>query len=101
MFPKVNPTTTNAWKSLKDHKQKMGSTEMKDLFSKDPNRFEKYSYKLNDIVVDLSKNIITDETVELLLQLSNECKLKEAITAMFSGEIINQTEHRSVLHIAL
>ncbi|HEU0065230.1 MAG TPA: glucose-6-phosphate isomerase, partial [Flavisolibacter sp.] len=101
MFPKVNPTTTNAWKSLKDHKQEISSTEMKDLFSKDPKRFEKYSFKLNEIIVDLSKNIVTDKTVELLLQLANECKLKDAINAMFSGEIINQTEHRSVLHIAL
>lgn len=101
MFPKVNPVSTKAWKSLKDHKEKTGAVHMKDIFASDPDRFKKYSFTLNDIIVDLSKNIVTDETIQLLLELANESKLKAAIEAMFSGEIINETEHRSVLHIAL
>src|SRR5438270_782195 len=101
MFPKVNPISTTAWKSLMDHKEKTGAVHLKELFASDPDRFKKYSFQLNDIFVDLSKNIVTDETIRLLLELANESKLKSAIDAMFSGEIINETEHRSVLHIAL
>ena len=101
MFPKVNPVSTKAWKSLSEHKQKSGAIHIKELFASDAERFKKYSFTLNDIFVDLSKNIVTDETMKLLFDLANESKLKEAIEAMFSGEIINQTEQRSVLHIAL
>jgi glucose-6-phosphate isomerase len=101
MFPKVNPVSTKAWKALTEHKQKSGAVHMKELFASDPDRFKKYSFALNDILVDFSKNIVTDETLGLLFDLANESKLKEAIEAMFSGEIINETEHRSVLHIAL
>lgn len=74
---------------------------MKDLFQSDDKRFEKYSLRFNDTLVDYSKNIITEETIELLLKLATECGVKEAVKAMFSGEKINQTEDRSVLHIAL
>ena len=101
MFPKVNPVSTKAWKALTEHKQKSGAVHMKELFASDPDRFKKYSFALNDILVDFSKNIVTDETLGLLFDLANESKLKEAIEAMFSGEMINETEHRSVLHIAL
>lgn len=102
MFPKTNPTTTQAWLLLKRHyEEEMSRTHMKDLFAKDPERFSKFSLTAEDILFDYSKNIITAKTLQLLLQLANDCSLKEAIEAMFSGEKINETENRSVLHIAL
>ncbi len=79
----------------------MKNVHMKDLFHDDANRFKKYSLCQDELVFDYSKNIITDETIGLLLQLANECRLKEAITSMFNGDLINETEKRSVLHIAL
>jgi glucose-6-phosphate isomerase len=101
MFPKINPTGTETWKKLELHANKMKKVEMKDLFKSDTERFKKFSFTFDDMVVDFSKNIITEETVRLLLQLSQECQLKNAIDAMFEGDLINETEHRSVLHIAL
>ncbi|MBD0333122.1 MAG: glucose-6-phosphate isomerase, partial [Chitinophagaceae bacterium] len=101
MFPRVNPTTTPAWHALLQHNYAIRNIHMKDIFKNDPDRFKKYAYCLNDIVVDLSKNIVTDETMGLLRQLASECNVKEAIDAMFSGELINETEQRSVLHVAL
>ncbi|MEO6613304.1 MAG: glucose-6-phosphate isomerase [Chitinophagaceae bacterium] len=101
MLPKINPTSTKAWTALAEHCIKMKSAHLRDLFRDDPDRFRKYSCCLEDLVFDYSKNIITDKTIQLLLQLAEECKLKEAIGAMFSGEPINETEKRSVLHIAL
>jgi glucose-6-phosphate isomerase len=101
MFPKVNPTTTKAWSALEQHAFQMKEVHMKQLFADDANRFQKFSFCFNDTVIDFSKNIITDETIKLLLQLAEECKLKEAIEALFEGDFINKTEHRSVLHVAL
>src|SRR5678809_211849 len=101
MFPKINPTGTAAWKSLEQHAKEMKQLHMKELFATDTNRFNKHAFYFNDLVVDFSKNIINDESIKLLLQLANECKLKEAIEAMFEGDLINETEKRSVLHIAL
>jgi glucose-6-phosphate isomerase len=101
MFPKINPTTTQAWKELQQHYAEMKQAHMKDLFKTDQDRFKKYSMCSKDIVFDYSKNIITDKTLQLLLQLANECKLKEAIEAMYNGDTINETEGRSVLHVAL
>src|SRR5258706_8858694 len=102
MFPKISPVQTKAWQQLQDHYNKTGrQLVMKDLFQNDPDRFKKFSLHTGDIVFDYSKNIITDETLSLLLQLAEECKLKAAIEAMFNGEKINETENRSVLHIAL
>jgi glucose-6-phosphate isomerase len=101
MLPKINPTTTQAWKELQQHYAEMKQVHMKDLFRNDPDRFKKYSMCSKDIVFDYSKNIITDKTLQLLLQLANECKLKEAIEAMYNGDTINETEGRSVLHVAL
>lgn len=74
---------------------------MKDLFAKDADRFKNFAHTFNDIVIDFSKNIVTGETLKLLVRLANECQLKDAIEAMFNGELINETEQRSVLHIAL
>lgn len=101
MFPTINPTTTAAWKALSAHAAEMKQVLMKDLFAQDNERFRKFSHRFNDILIDFSKNIVTEETIRTLIELANECKLKEAITAMFEGELINETEHRSVLHVAL
>jgi glucose-6-phosphate isomerase len=101
MFPRINPTTTTAWQALEQHAEQMKQVHMKDLFQQDRNRFDNFKFQLDDILVDVSKNIITEETKALLIQLANECKLKDAINAMFDGDFINETEHRSVLHVAL
>ncbi len=101
MFPKINPTKTAAWKKLHDHFKEMKNVSIKNLFSEDPARFKKYSFSMPEIVCDLSKNIVSDITRQLLLDLAQECELEKAIKAMFSGEIINGSEGRSVLHTAL
>lgn len=102
MLPKINPTTTQAWLLLKKHyDEEMSHTQIKNLFDKDEERFNKFSVWFNDILFDYSKNIITEKTLSLLLNLAEDCKVKEAIDAMFSGERINETEDRSVLHTAL
>lgn len=101
MFPKIDPTTTSAWQALQAHYTEMATIKMKDLFDDDKDRFTKFSIAITNILFDYSKNIITDKTKQLLLQLANECKVKDAIEAMFAGEKINETEGRSVLHTAL
>jgi glucose-6-phosphate isomerase len=101
MLKKTNPTTLRVWKQLQDHYEEMRSVHMRDLFSSDPNRFEKFSLRFEDMLVDFSKNIITEKTLELLLTLAKDCGLNEAIEAMFTGERINETENRAVLHVAL
>ena len=101
MFPNINPTKTTAWKVLTTHHAKIKNVRMKDLFNSDPRRFEKMSIQFEDIFFDYSKNIITDETLNKLLKLTEDCKVKEAMEAMFSGEKINRTEDRAVLHTAL
>jgi glucose-6-phosphate isomerase len=101
MFPKIKPTTTTAWKELNQHHEEMRHVTIKELFKNDADRFNKFSFQLNEILVDFSKNIVSDKTLRILFNLAKECKVKEAIEAMFEGDIINETEHRSVLHIAL
>src|ERR1700744_1362428 len=101
MLPNIDFTTTEAYKYLADHYVDIAAEHMKDLFKADSQRFAKFSTTFEDILLDYSKNRINDETFALLIQLAKECKLKEAIEAMFSGEVINQTEQRPVLHIAL
>jgi glucose-6-phosphate isomerase len=101
MFPSVKPTQTKAWSDLQQHHLQASAVEMKDLFAKDPERFNKFSLTFGDITVDYSKNRITEETLRLLLSLANECRLKEAMEAMFNGEKINKAEGREVLHTAL
>jgi glucose-6-phosphate isomerase len=98
MLPKINPTTTAAWQLLKEHFSEIKHIHLRDLFKTDNNRFKKYSLSVPDILWDYSKNIITDKSLQLLLQLAEECDLKTAIEAMFSGERINETEDRAVLH---
>ncbi len=101
MFPKINPATTAAWQLLQDHLAVMKMIAIKDLFAADAGRFDKFSLNAEGIVFDYSKNIITEKTISLLLQLANECGLADAIKAMFAGEKINVTENRAVLHTAL
>ncbi len=101
MLSRINPTSTAAWQALSDHFQSMEGTHMKSLFGEDSSRFEKFSLTFEDILLDFSKNIITEETMRLLRDLAEECQLPAAINSMFSGEKINETEGRAVLHIAL
>lgn len=101
MFPKINPTTTEAWQPLQEHFSEMENVHLKDLFRNDPERFKKFSMCVDDLIFDYSKNILTEKTKELLLKLAQECRLKEAIEALFGGELINETENRAVLHTAL
>jgi glucose-6-phosphate isomerase len=101
MFYNIDPTTTPAWRKLKKHHQAMSEVHMKDLFNTDATRFDRYSAHWENILVDYSKNIITEDTLKLLLQLAKNCKLKEAIKSMYIGEKINITEKRAVLHTAL
>lgn len=101
MFPKINPTTTKAWAQLEKHASEMKSIHLKDLFAADPDRFNKWSFCMREMVIDFSKNIANDATKQLLLQLAEECRLKDAIAAMFNGDAINETEQRAVLHTAL
>ena len=101
MFPSIKPDQTVSWNKLKAHYQSAKQWHLRQLFKDDPKRFEKFSIKEGDILVDYSKNIITDETLDILLQLADECKVKEAINSMFEGEKINKAEGRQVLHTAL
>jgi glucose-6-phosphate isomerase len=101
MLPKINPIETNAWKKLEEYYFGFEGTHMKTLFANDEDRFKKYSLKFEDILVDFSKNIVDDEVKFMLLELARECKLKTAIKSMFSGQKINATEDRAVLHVAL
>jgi glucose-6-phosphate isomerase len=97
----AKPTQLNSWKKLSDHYKKVSSLHMRDLFKNDPDRFKKFSVSFNSILVDFSKNRITEETFQLLLGLAEEAGLKKDIESMFSGEKINNTENRAVLHVAL
>ena len=101
MLGKISPTSTQCWKLLSDHFEKMRDRHMKDLFAVDRERFKRFSLRFNDILFDYSKNRITDETLKLLLGLAEEIDLKDAIEKMFAGDRINETENRAVLHIAL
>ncbi|WP_439242078.1 glucose-6-phosphate isomerase [Lonepinella sp. BR2474] len=98
----INPTSTAAWKALEQHKATFAKTTIQQLFAQEPNRFADYSLTFNDeILVDYSKNNINQDTLKLLRQLAEECSLSTAIEAMFTGEKINRTEDRAVLHTAL
>lgn len=101
MLKKIDPTKTTAWRDLGGHFQEMKNVQMKDLFAADPQRFEKFSLRFQDILVDYSKNRITPETMQLLFSLAEEVDLRDAIEKMFTGNKINETEKRAVLHVAL
>ncbi|WP_374165716.1 glucose-6-phosphate isomerase [Arcticibacter sp. MXS-1] len=101
MLPKINFTETKSYQYLADHFVEISQKHLRDLFKDDPDRYEKFSIRFNDILLDYSKNRIDETTLALLIQLANECGLKDAIEAMFTGEAINETEGRAVLHTAL
>ncbi|MBO9593635.1 MAG: glucose-6-phosphate isomerase [Niabella sp.] len=101
MLPTQNPSKTKSWKKLTAHAATMKQVHMRDLFAADEQRFQKYSLRHEDLLFDYSKNRITGQTLQLLTELATETHLQDAIRAMFSGAVINQTEQRSVLHIAL
>jgi glucose-6-phosphate isomerase len=101
MFPNMPPAETEAWKKLQTDQQFMKGIQLKSLFSEDKERFSRYSVIFGDILFDYSKNLINAEVFSHLLDLAAECKVWDAIQAMFAGEKINQTENRSVLHTAL
>jgi len=94
-------TQMPAWKALQDHFEQVGELHMRDLFDADPQRFERYSLRLGDLLLDYSKNRITDETLQLLFALARDSEVPEWTERMFNGEAINFTEQRAVLHTAL
>jgi len=94
-------TQSKAWLALQKHYDEIKHSHMRDMFDEDENRFDKFSLQLNDVLYDYSKNYINDETVELLLQLARDVDLPAWIEKLFSGDAINHTEHRAVLHTAL
>ena len=98
----INPTTTAAWRALEQHKADLQGVTIQTLFQQEEDRFHNYSLTFNhEILVDYSKNNITQDTLKLLHQLAQECALPQAVEAMFKGEKINRTENRAVLHTAL
>ena len=101
MLRNTNPTQTQAWKKLIEHFESVKSVQMKSLFGEDPDRFSQWSLRFEDILLDYSKNRMTSETRRLLIELAKECGLEEGIEQFFSGEKINITENRAVLHTAL
>ena len=97
----INPTQTDSWIKLQKHYQQMKDNSIKELFTNDENRAKKFHIEWDQFIVDYSKNNITQETIDLLLQLAQEVDLQDAIQKQFSGEAINKTENRAVLHTAL
>ena len=100
MLPKINPIQTKAWKALDQHFANH-DFELRSLFQYNPNRFNEFSVQTDSYLFDFSKNLIDSKTLDLLLDLAEEVKLKEAIEKMFSGDKINESEGRAVLHTAL
>lgn len=101
MLPNIDFTQTDTYNRLQEHFNEIFDQKMKDMFSADPQRAEKFCLQLNDIFFDFSKNRINETTVNLLLELAEACGVKEGINAMFAAEKINVTENRAVLHVAL
>jgi len=97
----MNPTLTTAWQQLSDHARALEPRHMRELFAADPARTAHFSLKACGILLDYSKNRITDDTLRHLISLADECDLRSHMLAMFEGEAINNTEHRAVLHTAL
>ncbi|MBB6002462.1 glucose-6-phosphate isomerase [Arcicella rosea] len=101
MLKSVPFDQTHAFSLLTKHKSEIDTTSIKELFANDPERFDKFSIRFEDILVDYSKNIINEKTKAILVALANECELDDAIERMFTGDTINKTEKRAVLHVAL
>ncbi len=98
---RTNPSGTVAWQKLREHFAEMQYASMQEMFANDSSRAEKFNLQWNNFLVDYSKNIITEETINLLLSLAEEVNLKDAIAKYFNGDSINETENRAVLHTAL
>lgn len=101
MLSRINPTKTPAWTKLQAHYHQLSDVNMLQLFHEQPDRFEHFHLWFEDMLIDYSKNIATQETMELLLELAESCQLNTAIEALFTGHPINETEGRAVLHTAL
>ncbi|MBM3414574.1 MAG: glucose-6-phosphate isomerase [Bacteroidetes bacterium] len=101
MLPAINPAKTIAWEKLRVHYKQHKHKTLQHLFANDPNRFNKFSCSAKDLVLDYSKNRITETTMDLLVALATECQLEASRSLLFSGAAINATEHRAVLHTAL
>jgi glucose-6-phosphate isomerase len=102
MFPKINPTNTQGWLLLKGIMMKKCNAHIcENYLQQTLGVSNKFSTSFDDILFDYSKNIINNKTLQLLFQLAEECQVKDGIEAMFTGEKINETEKRSVLHVAL
>ena len=101
MLPAINPANTAAWKKLQEHHKEIKQVSLQELFQNDPKRFDKFSCCTKDLVLDYSKNRITQKTIGLLVDLAKECQLEKCRSLFFSGAAINATEHRAVLHTAL
>ncbi|TRO67255.1 glucose-6-phosphate isomerase [Christiangramia sabulilitoris] len=97
----IDPTTTKAWKELEAHFSEIKNEHMRNMFNNDEDRADKFTITWEDFYVDISKNRISEETQNLLLKLAEECGLEDAIESYFTGDSINQTENRPVLHTAL
>jgi Glucose-6-phosphate isomerase len=100
-LPTINPTKTKAWKQLLKQAEEARHWNMRQLFAEDPDRARAFSLQHGDIYFDYSKNLITSKTLQTLLALAEQTHVADGIKAMFSGAAINQTENRSVLHVAL
>src|SRR5579872_6693667 len=96
-----NLPTSASWNKLVDHYLQISRTSMRDLFAEDHHRFDEFSAEACDILLDYSKNIITNETIELLSQLADAANIKKHIEQLFTGQIVNSTENRAALHTAL
>ncbi len=101
MLSNINPTQTAAWKHLQAHFEEIKDHQMRDWFAADAQRFEKFSIRFEDIILDYAKNRVDEKGMRLLVELAEACQVEEAREQMFSGEIINSTEGRAVLHTAL
>jgi len=98
-MPQINQSPI--WQSLKLHQKDIASASLREMFQLDPNRFDKFHIQLDDLLLDYSKHRISKETISLLVNLAKEANIEGWRDRMFSGEKINSTEHRSVLHTAL
>ena len=96
-----NLITSAPWLALQAHFEQIRGSHMRTLFAEDPERFSRFSLQLDDFLLDFSKNRITTDTLKLLIELAQACDVPGWINRMFNGEIINHTEHRAVLHVAL
>lgn len=101
MLAKKDPSKTESWKRLQEHKQEWHQVHLRKLFLNNPLRFEQFHLKMNGLLFDFSKNLINQETVNLFEKLFDDCQLDQAVDQLFSGEEINETEGRAVLHTAL